>query len=589
MHKMIKKILITAFVYFSSVSLFASSMLLSNMLVAPFGASLPYIAGTTALKTVNTNTLNNAKGNIGEEMTNIGYLDRLKNTGWQIIPPRDGRPQGLDHFALKFREDGVLEDVLVVETKFTKKDGFAALGHPLDGVQMSREWVEPRVANDIVSKYNAFITDDRKGLVRIVSELPKDETVELFPIDNNSYYFRDKNGTPCFYSTNDKYTYSDGRISRCENTCSSLMRQIRDGKFRRVIVHYEIKEKNIIRTEIILGDGDAGTTSVKKIRRESSIIPLSEYDKLFDSDDYKQFIKATYGLADLSFFDDPGFDNSMKLKLVSGIDSETANKVFSSHANRAALSRKFNLNPAIDYRNLKLSDKDWQKVLRTDDLYNLPDNLVVKLRSASRKATVLGGVTSGVSAGALAGITNILSQGIQSGFDNIDWKTAAYSTGMGISIGVLNTAGEAASRALLRVGSSRATKGISSFILRGAGVAVPFFLDTLVDVGFGIYNLYNGTYISGWQAAADIAVNAGVNFGIVGLAAIAGTTIGGPAGTIVGIVGGGLWAFGSYYVINPITSSIERHTIFDILESNEREQQIKIWTANALGIQAESI
>ena len=107
----------------------------------------------------------------------------------------------------------------------------------------------------------------------------------------------------------------------------------------------------------------------------------------------------------------------------------------------------------------------------------------------------------------------------------------------------------------------------------------------MVDVGFGIYNLYNGTYISGWQAAADIAVNAGVNLGIVGLAALAGTTFGGPIGTAVGIVGGGIWAFGSYYVINPITSTIERHTIFDILESDERVDQIQEWTENALATQ----
>lgn len=589
MFRFIRKLILVSFVSFSCFSVSASQLLSSSVLIAPLGSQMPYVRGTEALKPVNSTTFNIYKGDFGEELTNIGYLDRLKKTGWQAIQPRDGR-QGMDHFALKFNDDGVLEDVLVAETKFTKKDGLDALGHPNDGTQMSRAWIEPRVEKSIVSKYADFAEADRNGRVRVVDTLPSDGNVDLFPIDNGSYYFVDNNtGEICFYSSKDVYSSAESRAVRCERTSSSLMEHIKRGKFRRVVVHYEVNftavGSSIIRTVSRLGDGVDGPGSVVELSRHSEIIPKPEYERVLNTDDYKQSIAKKYGFHDVSFLE--SFDENMKLKLITGIDSETANKVFALSANRIALSNKLNVNPAIDYRKLDLSDGEWTKLLATDSLYGkeMTDGLVMKIREASRRATILGGVTAGASAGALAGISTILSQGLQVGFDSINWKSVAYSSTMGVSVGILNTAGEAASRALLRVGNERAAKTVSSFILKGAGVSLPFFLDTLVDVGFGIYNLYNGTYISGWQAAADIAVNAGVNLGIVGLAALAGTTFGGPIGTAVGIVGGGIWAFGSYYVINPITSTIERHTIFDILESDERVDQIQEWTENALATQ----
>lgn len=587
MRKMFSSIAVFVFICISGISLYASPLLSTAMFTMPFGVTPSYIVGTEALD-ISPSTLGNVKGNVGEMMTDVGYLDRLKKTGWQILPPRDGKVQGIDHFALKFNS-GVLEDVLVVETKFTSKDGFNALKNTLDGRQMSRAWVEARVKKSITSKYDNFIVQDRDGKVRIVTELPAEGSVDLFPIDDNAYYFVDPiTGEICFYSSDSRYSSSaTERISRANNTRSNLEEHIRSGKFRRIIVHYEVGDNCIIRTEISLADGSDGKTSVVERGRKHQIIPLSEFDKVFNSDDYKQTIKAKYGLPDISFFDEADFDNSMKLKLITDIDSATANTVFSSAANRAALSKKFNLNPAIDYTRLDLSDRDWKNILLKKNLYDLDDGLVMKIRKASVKASMIGGVVSGSSAGALAGITNLLSQGIHSGFDNIDWKSVVYSSGMGISIGAFNTAGEAASRALIRVGNSNAAKSLSSFILHGAGVTLPFLLDSFVDVGFGIYNLYNGTYISVWQAAADIAVNTSINLGIIGLAALASSTIGGPVGTIVGIVGGSIWAFGSYYVINPITNSIERHIIFDSLESDKRERQIEIWTENALEMQSE--
>lgn len=584
----INRVAITVFLCISGISLHASPLFTSAMFSVPFGIAPSYISGTAALNPVRPSTFNVFKGDVGERMTDIGYLDRLKNGGWQILSPRDAR-QGMDHFAMKFN-NGTLEDVLVAETKFTRKDGIDALGHTLDGRQMSRVWVEHRVEDSIISKYENFISEDLNGKVRISAELPADGTVDLFPIDNDSFYFKDPvTGEVCFYSSNPGYSSADERINRANRTSSNLIDHVRNGKLRRVVVHYEVGDNSIIRTEIRLADGADGRASVTESSRKSQIIPVSDFDEVFSSDDYKQAIKAKYGLQDISFFDNPDFDSNMKLKLITGMDSATADKVFSSTANRAALSKKFNLNPALDYTRLGLTDGDWRRILSSNNLYDLTDGLVVKMRRASMKATMIGGAVSGASAGALAGITNLISQGVQSGFDNIDWRSVAYSSGMGVSIGLLNTAGEAASRALLRAGNSSAAKGVSSFIRRGVGVSLPFFLDTLVDVGFGLYNLYNGTYISGWQAVTDIAINTGVNLGIVGLAALAGSAIGGPAGMIVGIVGGGIWAFGSYYVISPVTNSIERHTIFDILESSEREQQIAIWTEEALSMQFGSV
>lgn len=91
---------------------------------------------------MNVATSNHAVGKINENIMNKYF----KSTGWTKIEGEIGR-NGIDGLFIK-RNNGVIVDVLIVESKYNK----SGLQHTKNGKQMTQQWVSKKIV-DLQNKY----------------------------------------------------------------------------------------------------------------------------------------------------------------------------------------------------------------------------------------------------------------------------------------------------------------------------------------------------------------------------------------------------------------------------------------------------
>lgn len=556
----------------------------------PFGMPSNVVIGSSALKPLNTHSIDRAgKGRLGEDISNKNYIERLEND-WEVNSPRKN-DQGLDHLALKFNDDDSLADVLVAESKFTKKSGINSLKQRVHGRQLSRAWVEYNIHKDYIAELNAYLEADLSNSVKLVSKAPEGEINSKISIGKDSYYYKDSNGKMYFYSENETYTFFDNRNARAQQTKNKLLEYIQKSDFRRVLLHttYDSATGIVTFEEIHIVDGiiDKYNDVSVKGNPKTQQMTVDEFADMMKTKPYRDIIKEQYGFTDTSFLDEKNFTPRMIADLVTGenFDKQMATQIFKKRSNRVSLSKKLNVNPSINYSKLSFTDSEWSSLIKAESINDpeISNRVREDIYKASTKATITTGLSASFAGATLGGVTAILSDGIRYGFDKVDWNRAIYSAGVGASVGILNTIVDASARAITRQATEAiASSGakITSTAFKMIGKTMPLFLvDTIVDVGYGLFSLYNGTYSSGWQAAADIGINLTVD---IGLAVLGGAVIGGPVGAAVAIAGGAIWSFGSYYIISPITNSIEINSIFRDLHSNNRDLIILDWTRDAL-------
>ena len=568
------------------------SFILFLLLILTCSMSLSaYVMFSTSVpgRLVDTNTFvlskykhqsyNPIKGKFGEALNDIDYIDLLRKTGWAVDSPRLA-PQGLDGFVKKFDDSGKLMDVISVETKYNTSQ----LGSTKDGIQMSKDWNNPRIKRDIIDKVDEFIEADKAGLVEIALEKPNPASIkEYYNIDKDSFYYVDKaTGKKMFYPGKESYQIFDSRINQGVRTNTSLRKYVETGSYRRREVRYipDLENRTLTRVLYDIQDGASGSSDVVEIidSRFTKVIKGNDVDKVLNSLDVKHYIGEKFNLPDVNVLD--GLDSMDKLALLHGdVSVDAGRKIFASKANRAALSNRLGLNPKLDYSKIGMSNSEWTALVKTSSVSNLDTPLKKNLYKASSIATIKGTAKSSLGFALFYGGINTISQGIQYGWDAINWGSVAYSTGMGAAYGVADAATDALGRYLIRKGQDAATT-LGKNTLKVAGRSAVIGLDILVD-SYSAFSRYNsGYYVYKSQAVADGGINAAVDiiFGAM-------TFFPNPYIKVAGHLGLALWGFGNQFVINPITNTIEIHRIFDDLAPQLRYEKVEEWTCAYLAAQ----
>ena len=565
----------------ASFTLGAASLSLSASMV-----SLP------AMNPVTTNTFSAVRGNLGEAMTDYDYLGRLARTGWKTITPRTAA-QGLDHIALQFDSKGVLRDVLVVETKYTRKSVADALGDTLDGKQMSSSWVEARVKKDVISLYDDYIASDSSVSIR--NNVPDDATRKVY-IDNDSCYFTDSDGNKCFYSSSEEMrSNSSRRTARAKTTSENLLRYAESTDIRRRIVRFDQDDNGTLRRylyEVTDGETDKAR-SVKYTLVDETVVPDDSLSAVLNSVDYKESVAHLYNLEDTSVLDK--LTDSQLLKLNRGLDNETAGIViFSSKTNSRQFAIKLGLNEDMDFTDLGFTDAQMKKITAAADLGDIDDaDAVKKLKQRSNATTRKQmGLHAGVALGMGFGI-NILQQGLVNGWDSIDFLEAGRVGLFTAGLSLAKDTAEGLTKGLIKTGV-RNVKVASKLIN-----VTPFAVDALFDVGFVAYRYINGDYAYTSQAIAEGALNIAFDaaggaltyalFPVVtakttalfaGAGSLAGP-IGTAAGIVVGLGVGVVLSFGSQLLVQPISNSLEVRGLWKDLDSNFKGN-VSAWTKDYL-------
>ncbi len=552
-------------VLFATFSAYATLLSLNSSLV-----TLP------AMNPIQSYSFNHVKGEIGEAITKYDYIGRLAKTGWKNVTPRTGA-QGLDHLALKFNAEGYIEDVLVVETKFTNKSLKDALGKTKDGRQLSSDWTYERIKKDVVPRYEEFYTNDDSVIKTDI--LPNVE--ERLYIDEDSFYFYDEDGNKCFYSSNqDMLSDSAKRISRAETTVSDLQRFAKQTTLKRRVVQFSRdSEGNLSRAVYEISDGE-DSKSIKIEDPEVTEITSENLSTALNSSDYKNSLKRMYNLEDASVLDN--LSDTQLLRLSNGLDADTAEVILSSKQNSAQLAKKLGLNVDTDFSDLDLTDNQWKKISSASSLEDLGDITVEqKLKSRSKLAAAGSFILTVRESGRRAGIgfitgsvINILQQGLTNGFNNINYLDVARVGLFSSTMVVVNNIAEGLAKGLFTTTVKDAAK--LSKILS----VTPFMIDALFDVGFVAYRYFTGTYDYTSQAIAEGAINIGFDVATYLLCAKLGSmgAFAGPGGIVAGVVIAAAFSFGSQYLIKPISNALALRGLWKDLDKDYFANVTK-WTA----------
>ncbi len=575
--------LVLILVLLSSFTLGAASLSLSASMV-----SLP------AMNPVTSNTFSAVRGSLGEAMTNYDYLGRLAKTGWKTITPRSGA-QGIDHVALKFNSEGTLIDLLVVETKYTRKSVADALGDTRDGKQMSSSWVQPRMNKDVILSYDDYIASD--NIVSIRTSLPDDAT-NINWIDYNSCYFTDSDGMKCFYSpTEEMISDSTKRTSRAKATVDSIAQHVEKSEYRKRLLKFEQDDDgNLIRSVYEITDGENGNKrTVRCFIMDESFVSDESLSAVLNSLDYKSSVAKLYNLKDDSVLNK--LTDSQLLKLNRGLDNETAQIVIcSSPENSKQLAIKLGLNEDMDFRDLGCTDAQMKKITAAANLNDIDDaDAVKKLKQRSNAATrkQMGmGIHAGMAL-VTGSVINTLQQGHVNGWDNLNWLEVGRVGLFTAGLSVAKDTAEGLTKGLIKTGVKN-VKVASKFINM-----TPFAIDAFFDVGFVVYRFIYGDYAYTSQAIAEGVLNiafdaagalipVAIPFAITKTATffgITGASLGGPVGTAVGIILGlGVsvaLSFGSQHIVQPISHMLEVKGLWKDLDTNFKGN-VSSWTKEYL-------
>lgn len=571
--KAIQKAIALILILFVSITAGASSLSLMN-------ASM---VSLSAMNSVSSNSFSRVRGTLGEAMTDYDYIGRLAAGGWKNITPRTAL-QGLDHIALQFDSNGILKDVLVVETKYTNKKIADALGDTIDGKQMSSTWVYERVKRDVVSLYEEYINLD--STVIITDSVPSDATKKVY-IDNDSCYFTDADGRMCFYSSSSEMcTDNSKRVYRAKKTSENLLRYAESTEIKRRIVKFEQDDSGNLRRFLYVvtdGESNASRTIQYKLVQET-VVSDENISYVLRSMDYKEAVVDLYNIKDTSVLDN--LSDAQLLRLNRGLDAETMDIIFSSKVNSRQLALKLGLNENTNFRELGLTDAQIKKVTAASSLDDINDaDAVKKLRNRSNIATAKQmGIHAGFAFG-LGAVINIFQQAGAYGWDNINYLEVGRVGLLTSGVSVAKDTAEAISLGLIKK---------SATFARFAN-ATPFVIDAVFDVGYVAFKYCNGGYTYTSQAIAEGAINiafdvaGGVLTYVVtpvvalktaalfaGLGSVA-PGIGNCVGFVVGLGIGAAVSFGSQYLVAPISSALEVKGLWKNLDSSVAD-----WTEDYL-------
>lgn len=557
-----------------------------------FPASQYFINGTAALVPAlyPKNTLSTFKGMLGEYITesDMTYISRLEKTKWKSVNPRT-KSQGLDHLFVKFNENDVISDVMVIESKFRQGSLKGMLKNTLKGKQMSYNWVKDRVDKDILPVYRNIKTLDESGSVVVSSHRPQKSKIvddSIIYIGNDSFYYRLKGDEQVrFYDGTGSYIDKDSRSSRLISTTDAIESYIDKNIYRKLMINYQIIDGNLYeeKADIISSVGSDDVILENKPKR--LITRKSEIRKILDSDIYKANILEQYGLADVEFIDD-GFDIVDRLNLLNKVDTAVAKKILSSKANIRILNQRFGLNLSTPLN--KFEDIDWTSVLKAKNISSLDPAIARRFKHLSRISTLKTSAGFGAIGFAAGLVGEILHNG---SFENINWTPVTLTTGT-------MTLGSIAGRGVEILGTQIANKsgkiisqGFSN-LSKMAPLTLGIFADTAIDSIFtlymysqGIYSLNQTLAVAGMNLATNAVIAAGSTWLSSAVAGAIGGSWGGPIGIGVGFGFGLVVAAGTNFIIDPITNKIELSNTFDILSSSSREQMVKDWSLEFLSTQ----
>lgn len=543
---------------FLSLGARASTLSLTTSLVA-----------VSAMNSVSTQTFSSVKGAMGEVLTDYDYIGRLAETGWKGISPRTGA-QGLDHIALKFDTNGILTDVLVVETKYTNKKVMKALGDTTrDGKQMSHKWVYERVKKDVVSTYREYIEAEADSSVKIAKTPAGDESIKKVYIDNDSYYYTDADGGKYFYSTSKKMQDKSIRVKRAQSTADNLLRYADQADIKRRIVKYEQLDDGTLNREVyFVMDGDSPIT-VKTELKEKVVVSGDNLANVLDTTDYREAVASLYNLQDTSVLQN--MSTEQLLRLSRGLDTETLEIITSSKINSRQLAVKLGLNEDTSFKNLALTDKQLKAMTAAQSLDDINDPAVVKELTKRSNIATAGqiGAHAGLAFG-VGSIINIFQQAQAKGWKNINYLET-------VRVGMLATGVSIANDVTVGLASGLIRNTLKNSVTAAKMLKfTPFAVDAVFDVGFVAFKYFTGGYSYTSQAIAEGALNIAFDVagGVATYALMGGAfgSIGGPAGTVLGFVVaigvGTVVSFGSQYVVSPITNALEVKGLWKDLDTN---------------------
>lgn len=550
--------------------------------------------GTAALKPTYmpasyAKSISHIKGAIGEYLTE-DYVSQLKKTGWVSLTPRNAA-QGIDHVFLKFKDDGGISNLIIGETKFKNGSPSSFLGNTKDGWQMSENWVSKRMYKDVIPQYNSspYLMAEESNAVVLVQHKPQSAKIEqgsVTYIDKDSFYYKRKGDIAVyFYDGSNKYPTGMARSTQMKRVGDALSEYVDHGIYRRRLFEYQFDSNNVLTQKIYdvieEGVGEKPLLIPSKTISETKFTSNKAKNSVADSPEFKNAILARYGLEDDTFFDEIKDVNS-KLRLVNEVDVDAGMKILSSKKNRTALANKYGLNPDLDFSKITITDSEMKKLFTSKSLDELPDTINQKLVRASRNATLKNACLFG----GLGFITSFAGEMIINNWElsRVNWAFVGYTTGVMTASSLLQ---RAAQKGIYHLVADTATKSTAMKVLAKiapGGLAIG--LDTLTDLAFTAYDLYNGNYTLK-QATAVTGLNIGANVAIYFISHFASGVVtgiwGGPVGSAVGGTLAVLLSVGTTFIINPVTNQIQLSDTLNLLNSNSRYVTVCSWTAEYLG------
>ncbi len=561
--------------------------------ISLYGSSA--VKPSSVMRPVSSFSMNYLKGDVGEYLTNLTYMQRLEATGWRMETPRATR-QGLDHLFFKFDDEDNLVDLLVVESKYRKGSVESSLGNTASGRQMSEAWTSERIKEGPLKMLNDFTHLEESGDVILIKTRPDENSItSKIDIGKDSYYYTIEGDDGLyFYSSKNKYDDSDNRLSQVRRLYDNVEKRADRYIFKRRVADYKYDiETNTLTQTIYTINTKNNADIISPNTKDVKVFTGDSISAVLDSNDFKTYIQNTYGLEDFSFYD--GLTSNEKMKLLNNnLDLDIISKTFNSKKNKRALNNKLGLNPYTDLTSIDLSASEWKKILAANSINDLDDSLSLKVRNAEKKANV-GSFFGGTGIAAITGVTtNLLTQKL---IQNKSWKNINWTEV--VATGGIAAAGYAAQEGI-EIAVRKASRQLSNSsidILKKIGKIgdyAPFIIDAAIDLGldtfFALSNYKNGTY-SLKQTGVNLALNVGIDAAATGLSMLAsnvvagaiGGSVGGPIGIGVGIAVSVAISFGSYYVVDPIMKSIEVNDIFAALSGENCSETIMQWTNEYLG------
>ena len=547
-----------------------------------------YIGGTSPIKQTflpqSVSSIGGLKGAIGEYFTEIDYISRLGDTGWTSINPRN-TAQGLDHVFIKFNEDGLIEDVLVAETKFRQASPQSSLGSTNDGWQMSSSWIDARMNRFVIPQYSqsVYLIAESEGNV-FLAKRPREDTIlkgSRLYIDSKSFYFKkiDGDNAVYFYDGNSRYSTATTRINQVNRTANGLSAYVDSHTYKTRLIRYSYE------------DGVLSQTIYKTIDNGNAkpFTPISEPVRRFTnsrakanvalSAGFETDIMNRYAIPDSAFFHK--LNTNQRLSLINGVDSNIGNEILSSSINRSVVSNRFGLNSGTNYIRIGLSDSEMDSLFKSTSIDDLNIALANKLKRASRYTTIKN--TLGWGAIGIAG--GVVSEMLRTGGNiaDMNWTVIGLAGGSFATGSLLNRGVE------IILQNANSSSKIFQTLGKLSPIGWSIITDALVDSIFTGYYLYTGEYslsqavaVTGINIATDAAIILGSSFLRNIIASAIGGSVGGPIGAAVAGILATAASVGTIFIINPITNSIELSSILDSLNSPNSEDMVSLWTLQYL-------